>query len=364
MQPQLEAVVAPFEAKPRKKRGPTPRTWEVSAELRELKERYLSWMIATRYAEASVKGAHADLSWLYRFLAMRGVERVADVTPEVLDAYSLWLRERPHAYHDGKLIGTHTIYYRLSSAKTFFRWLAQNMIVLADPAEDLELPRTHRSLPQTILTQEEARRLLDAPDLRSPVGYRDKALLEVVYATGIRSGELVKLKVADFDAKARTLFVHKGKGGKDRIIPLPATAAGYLTEYVAKVRPRFGARMAGGDDGTLFLNYTGGKLDKSRLAELFKRHVKPARIDKHVTCMVLRHSIATHLLENGMGIRYIQEFLGHEDLRTTTIYSKATLKGLRRHYNKHHPKEKRARRSVGEKTHMSGTPRSEATING
>lgn len=363
MQPQLEAVT-PFEAKRRKKREPRAKTYEASAELRELKERYLTWMVATRYAEASVKIAHADLEWLYRFRAMHGVERIADVTPEVLDAYSLWLRERPHAYHDGKKIGTHTIYYRLTTAKGFFRWLAQNMIVLADPAEDLELPRVHRNLPETILTQEEARRLLDAPDLRSPVGYRDKALLEVVYATGIRSGELIRLKVADFDAKARTLFVHQGKGGKDRIIPLPATAAGYLTEFIQKVRPRFAAGMKGGDDGTLFINYTGGLMDKSRLAELFKRHVKPARIGKHVTCMVLRHSIATHLLENGMGIRYIQEFLGHEDLRTTTIYSKATLKGLRRHFNKHHPKEKRARRSIGEITHMNGTPRGGVAANG
>ncbi len=311
MQPQLETEITPFEVKPRKKTGPKPTTYTPSAELRELKDRYLTWMLGTRYAEATIKGTSNDVEFLYRFLAMRGVERIADVTPEVLDGYSLWLRERPHAYHDGKLIGTHAIYYRLNAAKVYFRWLAQNMIVLADPAEDLELPRVHRSLPQTILTQEEVRRLLDAPDLRSPVGYRDKALLEVVYATGIRSGELFRLKVADFDPKTRTLFVHQGKGGKDRIIPLPTTAAGYLAEYIGKVRPRFGARMRGGDDGTLFINYTGGKLKRDRMAELFRRHTKPARIDKNVTCMVLRHSIATHLLENGMGIRYIQEFLGH-----------------------------------------------------
>ncbi len=357
MQPQLEHVVTPFEAKPRKakaKTGPKPRTYDASAELRELKDRYLAWMLGTRYAEATIKGAANEVAWLFRFLAMQGFARIADVTPEVLDAYSLWLRERPNAYHDGKRLGTHTIYIRLNGAKLFFRWLTENMIVLADPAEDLELPRVHRGLPQTILTQEEARRLLDAPDLRSPVGYRDKALLEVVYATGIRSGELFKLKVSNFDKNQRTLFVKQGKGGKDRIIPLPTTAAGYLAEYIEKVRPRFARGMKGGDDGTLFVNYTGGKLKRDQMAELFRRCVKPARIDKHVTCMVLRHSIATHLLESGMGIRYIQEFLGHEDMRTTTIYSKVTLKGLRKHYNKHHPQERRAKRRKGAPSEIGG----------
>jgi integrase/recombinase XerD len=355
MQPQPETVVTPFEAKPRQKAAPRLGKAEVSAELRELKDRYISWMIATRYADETVRGQHHDLEFFYRYLAMQGVLRIADVTTELLEAYSLWLRERPNAYHAGKTIATNTVYYRIHAAKQFFKWLAQNMIVLQDPAEDLELPRFTRGLPQVILTQEEARRLLDAPDLRSPVGYRDKAVLEVVYATGIRSGELRKLKVSDFDAKARTLFVHQGKGGKDRIIPLPARAAGYLAEYLDKVRPRFAKRMKGGDDGTLFLNFTGGRLNKrDQLRAMFDRCCKPAGIDKHVTCMVLRHSIATHLLENGMGLRYIQEFLGHEDMRTTTLYSKVTLKGLRKHYNKHHPKERRAKRLKAAPSEIGG----------
>ena len=345
MQPQLEELVTPFEAAPRKKRASKGRGFVASAELRELKERYLSWMLATRYAESTIAGANEDVEWLYRFLTLRGIERIADVTPELLNEYSLWFREHKPRQNEAKAVSIHHLVHRLNGARWFFKWLAQNMIVLADPAEDLEIPRIVRSLPQTILTQEEARRLMDAPNLKSPVGYRDRALLEVAYGTGIRSGELFKLQVSDFDPKARTVFVRQGKGGKDRIIPLPATAAGYLAEYVAKVRPKFAAGMKGGDDGTLFVNYTGGKLDSSRMADLFRRSTASAGIDKHVTCMVLRHSIATHLLENGMSIRYIQEFLGHEDMRTTTLYSKATLKGLRRHYNKHHPREKRSRQT-------------------
>jgi integrase/recombinase XerD len=314
-----------------------------SQELQELKDRYLAWMIATRYAEDTIQHAHTSAEWLFKYLGMQGVSRVADVTSEVLDGYSLWLRERPNAYHNGKLIGTRTIIYRLTGVKQFFKWLTQNMIVLYDPAENLEVPQlSNNSLPQTILTQEEARKLLDAPDLGSPVGYRDKALLEVVYATGIRTREMFRLKVSDFDAKALTLFVREGKGGKDRVLPLPSIVAGYLKEYVEKVRPRFVA-IARKDNGILFLSWRGRELDMGRLCGLFKKNAQAAGITKRTTPMILRHSIASHLLENGMDIRYIQEFLGHERISTTQIYAKVTLSGLRAHYNKHHPKEKRDR---------------------
>ncbi|MBI5244219.1 MAG: tyrosine-type recombinase/integrase [Elusimicrobia bacterium] len=316
-----------------------------STELQDLKDKYLSWMIATRYAETTIKGAHINLEWFFKFLTEREVTRIADVTPDVMNEYSLWIRENKNHKHEGKALAARHIYYRIVSVKWFFAWLAQNMLVLCDPAVDLELPQIHQGLPETILTQEEVKRLLAAPDMRSPIGYRDKALLELVYATGIRTRELLRLNVADLDFKARTVFVREGKGGKDRILPLPAVAVGYLKEFVEKVRPRFAKLMKNGDDGTLFIGYTGGKLDKSRLSEIFKRSRKLAALDKPVTPMILRHSIATHLLENGLGLRYIQEFLGHERLQTSTLYAKCSLLGLRCHFNKHHPREKRVRKN-------------------
>lgn len=316
-----------------------------SQELQDLKDRYLSWMISTRYAEDSVKHAHNTVEWLFRFLGMRGIARVADVTPEVLNDYSLWLRSHKNVYKQSRLVGTRTILYRLVGVKWFFKWLAKNMIVLYDPAADVELPKFQQGLPQTILTQAEARKLLDGPDLRSPIGYRDKAILELFYSTGIRSGELVRLKVTDLDFKARTLTIRRGKGGKDRIMPVPALTMGYLDEYLKKVRPRFARSMKkANDDAGLFMGWFGAKADKGLLTETFRRTRKRAGIEKPVTAMVLRHSIASHLLENGMDVRMIQEFLGHERLKTTQIYARVTLTGLRKHYNKHHPKEKRLRK--------------------
>lgn len=331
--PRLKERTAKTKFTPR----PTPKS-----ELRELADRYLAWMVATRYAEDTVKGAASNLSWLLRYLEGQGIDRIADVTTEILEDYSLCLRKQRNTRHEDRKISLAQVLHRLFTAKQFFGWLLERMVILLNPAEDLELPRLPATLPQTILTQKEAQRLMDAPELKSPVGYRDKALLEVLYSTGIRVSELFRLKVSDFDPKIRTLFVREGKGGKDRILPLPMIAAGYLKEYIERVRPRF-VKALKHDAGIVFLTYTGCSLNINKMTEIFKRTTKAAGIDKHVTAMILRHSIASHLLENGMDIRYIQEFMGHEKLSTTQIYSRVTLDGLRKMYNKAHPKEKRHR---------------------
>lgn len=312
-------------------------------EMRRLKEGYLAWLIATGYAETSVKGAHADLEWLLRFLDMRAVRRAADMTPDLLRDYALWLRDRRNCYHDSQVLSLAHIVHRLTTLKSFCRRLVKDMVILQNPSEDLEMPRLGERLPRVILTQEEARAVLDAPDLRSPVGYRDKALLELLYATGVRTNELLSMRTADLDFKARTVFVRKGKGSKQRLVVIPAEPMGYAREYVEKVRPRFAKRMKGGDDGTLFLNYTGARVEVNALCGLIRKNTRLAKLDKHITALTFRHSIASHLLENGMDIRFIQELLGHEKMSTTQVYAKVTLSGMKKHYNKHHPREKRFR---------------------
>jgi len=322
---------------------PRPATEKPKGELRDLKERYLGWLIATGYAEPTIKNSHADLEWLLFYLDMQAVSRVADITPELLEAYSLWLRDKSNSYHESRMICLASVVHRLTTLKGFCRWLQKEMVVLQDPTEDIEFPSMPARLPRVILTQEEARKMLNAPDLRSPVGYRDKALLELLYATGVRTNELLTLRVSDLDYKARTAFVRKGKGNKDRLIVVPSEALGYAREYAEKVRPRFAKRMKNGDDGTLFLNYTGAKVEINALCHILSKNAKLAALDKHVTALTFRHSIASHLLENGMDIRFIQEMLGHEKMSTTQVYTKVTLSGLMKHYNKHHPRERRFR---------------------
>jgi len=331
----LERPIAKTTGKP--KRIPGPRAYRGDSELWDFKDQYLEWLTASGFSVFTIKGAHSCLSWFFRHVEAKGIDRLADITPEVLEAYSLSLRE----LKNGQPASVRNINYRLIALKGFFRWLLQRGLILFNPAEELEVPKLPQDLPHLILTQREVRRLLDAPNLRSPVGYRDKAVLELFYATGIRTLELLTLKVMDIDVPARVVRLRQGKNRKDRAIPVPAVAMGYVREYIEKIRPSFVKHQRVKDDGTLFLNYTGGKMTKDRLTEFFRRNVKLAGLNKHVTAMTLRHSIASHLLENGMDVRYIQELLGHEKLSTTQVYTKVTLTGLRKHFNKHHPREKR-----------------------
>ncbi|MFA6253471.1 MAG: tyrosine-type recombinase/integrase [Patescibacteria group bacterium] len=317
-----------------------PNGYRGKGELWDLKDKYLCWMIASNYSKLTVRGAHADLSWFMRYLDAQGVTRIANITPAILEEYSLSVREPKN----GIAPRPGYISHKLITIKQFFKYLTARAIILRDPAEDLEMPKLPQNLPYTILTQDEVMRLLNAPNLISPVGYRDKALLELLYASGIRTSEILKLKVADVDLKDNLVMVHEGKGRKDRIVPVPHRPMRYVAEYIGKIRPRFAKGMVK-DDGRLFLSWTGAKLDINRLGEIIRRSAKTAGIEKRVTAMTFRHSIASHLLENGMGIRHIQEILGHEKLSTTQVYAKVTLTGLRKYYNRFHPKERRSQSS-------------------
>lgn len=333
---------APFSMAPNRRKARVP-AWPI--EFTEQRDRYVESLQAERRARSTIISARGDAACLFKFLGVRKIERLADVTPVLLDEYALWLREVPNGRDPAKRLGIGQIGHRLGGTKAFFAWLSRTMYVLADPAENLDLPKLPSTLPGTILTQAEMRRFLDAPDLRSPIGYRDKALLELLYATGARTMELLRLKVSDLDFAQGTVLIRDGKGGKDRLVPVPALAMGYAREYVEKVRPRFARAMKKGDDGTLFLSYTGYPVTKDRIgSDIFRRTLRAAGLGKRVTPLTIRHTLGSHLLENGMDIRSISEMLGHVRLQTTTIYTKVTLTGLRRHYNKHHPRECRVRR--------------------
>lgn len=152
-----------------------------------------------------------------------------------------------------------------------------------------------------------------------------------------------KLKISDVDFERKTIRIREGKGSKERILPLTTVSLGYLKEYIRVIRPRF---IKDKRELSLFLTLNGKAFWRRGICELFLKYARNVEFNKPITPHVIRHSIATHLLENGMDIRYIQEFLGHGSLQTTQLYSKVTLKGLRKNYNKHHPKERRSNQKL------------------
>ncbi|HWW74489.1 MAG TPA: site-specific tyrosine recombinase XerD [Pyrinomonadaceae bacterium] len=222
----------------------------------------------------------------------------------------------------------------LHAARGFFRFLLLDGHIKADPTAEIKTPQETRKLPR-FLTQEEVEKLLAAPDTSTPEGVRDRAIIEVLYATGLRISELATLPVSNVDIDSGVLYC-TGKGSKQRRIPIGSSAIKWLLSYQSARR----VLLAGRESQRLFVGYLGAPIARQQLWAMLKRHAAKAQI-RGVTPHVLRHSFATHLLEHGADTRSVQAMLGHSDLATTQIYTHVTGERLRTVYERHHPRAKR-----------------------
>lgn len=228
----------------------------------------------------------------------------------------------------------------LQSVKGFFAFLVRRGVLLRDPAADLVIPAAS-PLPRVVLSPRQAEKLVNTPSPSSSVGKRDRALLELLYGTGLRRAECARLDVSDMDLHSGTLLVRNGKGRKDRLVPVPERAARALDLYLHEARPIL-LRRAG--ELALFLTaWWGRRLSIGALVQILQRHARAAGIER-VHLHALRHTCATHLLRGGADIRHVQEILGHRWIKTTALYTRVDLADLRRVIARAHPREKRARK--------------------
>jgi integrase/recombinase XerD len=270
----------------------------------------------------------AFLDWL----AARGLE-LKEVQARDLHAYQSHL----YAFRrkNGRPYAAAYQATRLVVLKHLFRFLYRRQHALSDPAAELEPPRTEKRLPRTILTWHEVRKLLEAPDSKSPRGLRDRAMLETLYGTGIRVSELGQLTPYDVDTEERRLRVVQGKGRKDRNLPLTRAAAEAIEAYLVRGRPRLVAQHR---QRFLFLQDRGGKMDRATACRIVRARAQQARLKKHVTPHTLRHTLATHLLKGRADIRHIQALLGHASLGTTQRYTRVEVSDLKRVIERAHPR--------------------------
>ncbi len=231
-------------------------------------------------------------------------------------------------------LSVRSISRKIASLRSLYRFLLLDGYISEDPTETLDSPRTWKSLP-SYLTQTEVEQLLAAPETSNSHGMRDRTMLEVLYATGLRVSELVGLKILEVDLESsflRTL----GKGSKERIVPLGDSAIDYLETYLREARPHFlRARLA---NPFLFLTQQGGPMTRQYFWQLIVRYGRKCSLNKKLSPHVLRHSFATHLLENGADLRAVQVMLGHSDISTTQIYTHVTRERLKQIYQKFHPR--------------------------
>lgn len=271
----------------------------------------------------------------------RAVTHPEHVSQAVLERYQRYL----HHYRkkDGAPLSVASRRSKITPLKSFFKWLTRTGQIPANPASEIELPRAIRRLPRHVLTVAEMERVLAQADTSSILGLRDRAMMEVLYATGMRRMEISRLEVGDIDVDKCVVLIREGKGRKDRLLPLGERALHWVQEYLDRSRPQLAWNA---QDATLFLGQEGHALSPTWLSTHVASYVKRAELGKHGGCHLFRHTMATLMLENGADIRFIQAMLGHAELSTTQIYAQVAIRQLQKVHATTHPGAKKRHRGV------------------
>ena len=292
---------------------------------------YLGAIAAKGFSPYTVAYRSRSLAHLVAWLADRGVDHPGEVTKPVLERY-----QRSLFYHrkaDGAPLSFRTQNSYLVPVKGLFKWLAQTNRILFNPASELELPRIERRLPKVILGVGEVEAVLASCDLGDPVGLRDRAIMEVLYSTGMRRSELCHLRLHDIDVDRGVVAIVEGKGRRDRMVPIGERALAWVDRYLSDARPGF---VVPPDPGIVFLTLEGNDLTPDHLTRHIGRYIRAAT-GKPGSCHMFRHTMATLMLEAGADIRYIQEILGHVQISTTQIYTHVSIDALKEVHTRCHP---------------------------
>src|SRR3989338_1834779 len=303
-----------------------------------LKAKYKEYLLAAGLSQATIRGY---LRNLYKFCGFLDANRITDfekVDRQLFVDYQLLLARETNYWGRKNTVASQI--NLIKGATFFFNFLYDNDYLRKNPAKGIRYPRLPNRLPRNIITEAEASKILEQPNINTRFGFRDRTMLEVFYSTGIRHAELRKLEIPDVDIHSGSLLIREGKGGKDRYVPLGRVASQFLDNYIQHVRPFF---LLDNPTNALFLSYKGKWIGKSALDFLVRKYANKAKIKKVVSCHTWRHACATHLVNRGMDIRHVQALLGHASLNTTQIYTRVAIDDLKRVIRKHHPREKQNR---------------------
>jgi len=310
--------------------------------LREAIRRYLVWLRAIGTSPRTFPTVQSILKLFTTWVYDREITMIEQITPDLMQAYQEELTFRLN--RDGRPVTIATQLRHLGVLKKLGRFLIEQDLLIADPMKRLRLPRKSKSLPRAIPDVEEAIRLVTtrtegngATVYTVAVATRDQTIIELLYNTGLRRGEVVNLNLSDLDLVGGYLWVREGKGRKDRVVPLGKMAIAALEIYLDAVRP---VLLIDKEEGALFLNRFGGRLSGEGVYQVVKKAVARAKLSPKITPHSLRHAAATHMLKNGAPIRHLQEFLGHSSVETTQVYTRITIPELKAIHAKYHPREK------------------------
>jgi integrase/recombinase XerD len=298
--------------------------------LHKHKDDFVLWTIAVGLSEHTATTRRSALNHFIRWCDARGIARLVDIDRDMVEAYqaALAMYRKPN----GEALERTTQVSRLNPLRAFGKWLVRSRRLDFDPWREMLLPKVPRRLPRRVPTIREIGAILDSAGGLSPSSIRDRAIMEVLYSTGLRRAELARLRSCDVSLEAGTVHVRGGKGGRDRIVPLGRRACIWIGRYQLEVWPRLASGL---DRGELFLTDYGEPFRRNRLGDRMRRYV--ARQGLPGACHIFRHACATHMLENGADIRFIQAILGHSQLTTTEIYTQVSISKLKEVHATTHP---------------------------
>lgn len=286
-------------------------------------DRYLEYLLIERgLSENSLNGYLSDLESFQNFLEERSA-KIEDATSQTLMLYLTYLRS--------KALKSTSLARHLSSLRGFFAFCTSRGFIKEDPATLLENPKLPRKIPE-FLSPEEVGRILALPNLTEKLGFRDRAMLELLYAAGMRVSELISLNIEDFDPQTGVLIIF-GKGSKERLVPIHYVAQNFLNQYIKDWRPAFNPKVK-----NIFLNRSGKGLTRQGVWKMIKKIVLEAGIKRSISPHTFRHSFATHLLDGGADLRTVQLLLGHSDINATEIYTHIQAGRLVQLHKRFHPR--------------------------
>jgi integrase/recombinase XerD len=293
---------------------------------------YLHALSVQNYSEHTISTREFHLVSFIRWCQERGLNDPVEVTRPVLERY------QRHLFHyrkkNGEPMSFRSQHSRLVPLRMWFRWMTRQNHLLHNPASELELPRLGNPLPRNIFSAQQVEEILQLCNIDDPIGLRDRALMEVLYSTGIRRMEIIALKLYDLSLDRGVLLVRQGKGKKDRYVPIGERAIAWLQKYIHEARPQLAIEP---DDMTVFLTSQGEPFSRDHMSSTVKERIDAAKLGKTGSCHLFRHTMATLMHERGADIRFIQEILGHARLETTQIYTQVSIRTLQQVHAATHP---------------------------
>jgi integrase/recombinase XerD len=300
--------------------------------LEALMHEHLEALQIKNYSEHTVRNRLVHIRFFIQWAYEHGLREPIEVTRPVLERYQRYLFF--YRKTNGEPLSFRSQHARLVPLRVWFKWMTRQNHILHNPASEIDLPRLGRTLPKNILSVAEVERVMLQPDVADVIGLRDRAILETIYSTGLRRLEVVNLKLFDLHCDRALVCVRQGKGHKDRYVPIGERAVQWLGKYLQEARPQLAIEP---DDLTVFLTAEGEPFSRDHLTFTVRQHIAAANLGKTGACHLLRHTMATHMHENGADIRFIQQILGHEDIKTTQIYTHVALRALQQVYAATHP---------------------------